>query len=93
MALTHSTWTRTQASSQFRTPWTQRLCLEATTPYVHRHSTWHPTNPLSATLHLIQFTVVVEDKGFPVLASSATVVISVEDVNDQAPVFSQDTYR
>lgn len=40
-----------------------------------------------------QLTVVVEDKGFPVMSNSTSVVIYVEDVNDQAPRFTQDTYR
>ena len=41
---------------------------------------------------LIQLTVVAEDKGIPVRNSSATIVITLIDENDERPQFLQDAY-
>ena len=41
---------------------------------------------------MYQFNVQVEDKGDPPLSATASVQITVRDVNDNSPVFSQKTY-
>ena len=41
---------------------------------------------------MLQFDVVVEDKGSPPLRNSSTVRITITDVNDQVPSFTQPLY-
>lgn len=41
----------------------------------------------------LQLTVIVEDKGLPLMSNSTSLVVMVMDVNDEAPLFSQATYR
>ncbi|XP_013080549.2 protocadherin alpha-7-like isoform X1 [Biomphalaria glabrata] len=45
------------------------------------------------TYPVMTFNVFAEDKGFPPLSSSAEVVIILEDVNDNAPEFTQPLFR
>ncbi|CAJ0587662.1 unnamed protein product, partial [Mesorhabditis spiculigera] len=45
------------------------------------------------TLSLIRLSVIASDKGKEPLSSRALVELSINDVNDNAPVFSQDSYN
>ncbi|KAB7505675.1 Fat-like cadherin-related tumor suppressor-like protein [Armadillidium nasatum] len=42
--------------------------------------------------NVYSFTVIAKDQGLPSLTAKATVIINVIDFNDNAPVWSQDTY-
>ena len=48
--------------------------------------------PPSLSPSLPQLTVVVEDKGVPIMSSSAIVMVTVVDVNDEPPLFERDRY-
>lgn len=53
------------------------------------------TNPLDAESLpglVYNLTVTVEDKGLPAMSNSTSLVVSVMDVNDEPPLFSQATY-
>ncbi|KAH1020859.1 hypothetical protein HUJ04_010451 [Dendroctonus ponderosae] len=45
------------------------------------------------TESLPQLTVVATDNGFPPLSSSATVLVTIHDVNDNEPIFDQSFYN
>ncbi len=42
--------------------------------------------------HSLTITVIAKDQGRPPLSSSATLLLNVQDVDDEAPKFSQETY-
>lgn len=40
-----------------------------------------------------KLTVIATDNGFPPLSSSATVLVTIHDVNDNEPIFDQSFYN
>ncbi|KAJ9587770.1 hypothetical protein L9F63_018796 [Diploptera punctata] len=68
------------------------------------HSTWFQIDPRSGLIttksHIDcetdpvpQLTVVASDNGTPPLSSSATVLVTIHDVNDNEPIFDQSFYN
>ena len=43
-------------------------------------------------MHQLQFRVIAHDNGSPRLSASATVVLNLVDINDEAPIFSEPSY-